>query len=823
MKKYISITLAIFYFILIPKLTLAGWLSGIVLDSGNKPISFASVYVVGTTIGTSANADGIYKLTLAPGTYRVAYRMMGFEILDTLISVGQNDVSLDVVLQNEALQLNPLNINVNAEDPAYAIIRKAQQARAAHLAFYENYTCSAYVKSTQRITDYPKKIMGEKVDLSTMLDTTTGIIYLSESVSVLYVGENDAYKERVVSSVLSGSPKGYTFNNAASTRFNFYEPNVQLGNLTPRGLVSPIAPNALLYYQYKLLGVHYENGLAINTISVVPKRITDPVFAGVIEIRDDNYSIYAINLSFSKPQVTALIDTFIIKQIMVPVTEALLMPFSTTLDYKFSFLGFKGRGTVLGMMSNYEMNQNYTSDFFKGPVLEVTKSSNEKDSLYWQQQRPIPLVPDEVKDYSVKDSIRIVTTSKAYVDSVNQRNNRVSLISFLNSYTYTNADANGIGSYFTIKSPINRIAYNTVQGWNADVDFNLLKRSIGDHFSSNQWHAQIGYGLGNKKLFFNTDFTRNYHRDKSNYFKVYLGARPLQINERGPINNTVNTIYTLFDERNFMKLYHKDFIGAANQIGLFRGCIHTLEVMAVKSSPMVNTTDQKWFDRPSRQFTSNNPLVPSIDSLAFNKFNFLQINNKIKYVFGQRFMIRPDEIIRFESKYPTLTLEHTFYYSNNSNANNLQLLNINIKQMFNFRLLGAAAVNLNAGFFSRNDGPFLLNKHFNGNQTIISNGLSNEFMLLPYYTLSASDRYLHGHIQHDFRGFLFNKIPFIRKLKLNELVGARFLKSDSNNMYAEFSFGVERLQFIQLHAVMSVQNANIKWGWMIGLKKSIVL
>ena len=43
--------------------------------------------------------------------------------------------------------------------------------------------------------------------------------------------------------------------------------------LNPRGFVSPIADNALNYYNYKFLGSFFEDGKEVNTIKVIPKKV----------------------------------------------------------------------------------------------------------------------------------------------------------------------------------------------------------------------------------------------------------------------------------------------------------------------------------------------------------------------------------------------------------------------------------------------------------------------------------------------------------------------------------------------------------------------
>ena len=53
---------------------------GYVLDSDNRGIELANVYVEGTTIGTTTNQNGYYDLTVEMGdTIIMVYSMIGYE------------------------------------------------------------------------------------------------------------------------------------------------------------------------------------------------------------------------------------------------------------------------------------------------------------------------------------------------------------------------------------------------------------------------------------------------------------------------------------------------------------------------------------------------------------------------------------------------------------------------------------------------------------------------------------------------------------------------------------------------------------------------
>lgn len=97
-------------------------------------------------------------------------------------------MEINVQLNTQNVEINEIVIKANAEDPAYAVIRKAIEKRDFYLNEIKNYTCEAYVKGIQKVKNVPKKMMGKDIGtLGGILDTSgTGIVYLSESISKYY-------------------------------------------------------------------------------------------------------------------------------------------------------------------------------------------------------------------------------------------------------------------------------------------------------------------------------------------------------------------------------------------------------------------------------------------------------------------------------------------------------------------------------------------------------------------------------------------------------------------------------------------------------------
>jgi hypothetical protein len=86
--------------------------------------------------------------------------------------------------------------------------------------------------------------------------------------------------------------------------------------------------------------------------------------------------------------------------------------------------------------------------------------------------------------------------------------------------------------------------------------------------------------------------------------------------------------------------------------------------------------------------------------------------------------------------------------------------------------------------------------HYLGNQgTTFDPTYIGSFHFLPFYTYSTSGAFFEAHYQHNFAGSILNKVPFIRKLKLEEVIGANYLSTKGNPNYKEFYVGVQRLIF----------------------------
>jgi len=316
-------------------------LSGRVTNQANGTIAYAAVYIRNSTYGTVANEEGKYQLKLAPGTYSVIYRFVGYKEVTEKITVSDQNIRHDVQLTDEDYALKKFS-----SDSAMDIVRRVIRKREYFLKQVKKYSCEVYVKGVQKLDHAPKSLMGQDVANTLSVDSTgKGILYQSESLSNYNFQQPDRVKEEMIASKVFGQNTAFSYNKASDLAVNFYKDIFFIQGLSSHGFISPLASNALRYYKYDLIGTKIENGIVIHKIRVVPKHTFDPVFNGYIYIIDGDWRLYGADLMLTKKDNGInLVDTIRVSQEYVPVADSVWLPLAAQYSFKGNVLGFQFEG-----------------------------------------------------------------------------------------------------------------------------------------------------------------------------------------------------------------------------------------------------------------------------------------------------------------------------------------------------------------------------------------------------------------------------------------------------------------------------------------------
>jgi len=614
---------------------------------------------------------------------------------------------------------------------------------------------------------------------------------------------------------VSGKNNAFSYNQASEMDVNFYE-NIVLNQINERGFVSPLANNAFLFYNYRLEGVVYESELMINKIRVNPKRKSDPTFTGLIYIIEDSWRIHSLELLLTKNHQLEFIDSLKVNKVYTPVNEKNWLIFSQSLSFLFKILGFKGSGYFIGVTSNYEVNPVYDKKHFDNEVIFVEEKSNKRDSSYWAKIRPIPLTFVEEVDYRFKDSLRVIKESRPYMDSVDNERNKLGPGNiFISGYTFRRSFKK---QTFSVQPLTSIFQFNTVEGLVTDLKINYRK-SYEDH-RNYRITPEFRYGFSNEK--FNAQFEAMYYYRPKKFSRggISFGRFVKQFNASEPISPLINSVYTLFEKKNFMKLYQNSFLRLSHRSEIKNGLMLTSSIEYEERKQLQNSSDFHITGDDNRQFTPNIPINQTLTDTSFPTHQAFIIDINLRIRINQQYISRPYQKINLGSKYPTLHLSYRKGLKGLGAEADFDKISLQVVDNKSLGLAGWANFRIEAGTFLNDNSTFFMDfKHFKGNLTSIGNFDLGNFQLLDYYFLSTTNSYLQAHFGHHFNGFIFNKFPLLRKLKPQAVFTANYLNTKEAGNYLELGVGIEHiLKFLRIDFFTSFDDeGNTKTGFIFGL------
>ncbi|QKG53622.1 DUF5686 and carboxypeptidase regulatory-like domain-containing protein [Hymenobacter sp. BRD67] len=650
----------------------AGIIKGKVSGPDGAGLPFANVAVRGSATSTGSNEQGQYQLRLSAGTYQLVFQYVGYRPRTETVRVPANDstVTFNITLVPESYSLTEVTVRGSDRDPAYAIIQHAQQWRAYHQREVAAFRARIYIKSLGRLSETPSKIFGL---IKVGPDVKPGIFYLSESLSDIAFTQPDVVKEHMLSSRVSGDSHGISFNRASAGRgLSFYNNLVKSG-FSERGFVSPIAANALLFYQYELVGSTQQNGELVHKIRVIPRRHSDPVFAGFIYIVDGSWRIHSVDLRLTKDAQLDYVDDLHIEQLFAPASGAphAWVIQSQKLAVDFSAFGFKGTGYVTAVFSNYDH------------VVPTYPAPPEARPLVPAPGSP-PSTPPAIAPVTTKELTRQIRREKPNLAGLNRQVRRQVQQARHDSLRHDPIARMRKGEVQLIEKGVNerdttywsqvrpvplteeeKIDYHKkdssevvrksrpyqdsldrkrnalspgkllLTGYTYSNSFAKRSFVVAPIFNELQYNTVEGYvlnaqatytqrtddrrfvnltptlryGFSNKQL--QPSLTANWQLDavKLRQLGLVAGRTIENFDRNSQLTPFINTTYSLYANRNYAKLYRRD--GA--ELSYFWEPVNGLTVRGSASYfnrvELVNTADYLWHDVPGRAFTPNQPVA----------------------------------------------------------------------------------------------------------------------------------------------------------------------------------------------------------------------
>ncbi|MDP4222651.1 MAG: DUF5686 family protein, partial [Bacteroidota bacterium] len=320
-------------------------LIGRITDKGGNPVQYATVYIEELRQGTTSNTRGDYKIRLNPGRYTVTYQSLGYMPVFENIIMADSTITRNIVLPEQVYAIPEVKISPSGEDPAYFIMRRAIGLAPYYLNNISHYKANVYLKGNLMIKKIPRLLqksmrMGQEKDNVTVSaggkpqdnsrTMKEGDFFMMESYNEIEFTAPDRYVQKVISSNSTFPEQGNEISPMEYIQASFYQP--VLADMA----ISPLAPQAFSYYNYRYDGATLQGNYTLDKIEVIPKRKSQQLFSGTIYVIEDLWCLQSVDLTNEN-----LAGTIRVRELYIPVQEEVWMPVSHQFDINLGFLGIR--------------------------------------------------------------------------------------------------------------------------------------------------------------------------------------------------------------------------------------------------------------------------------------------------------------------------------------------------------------------------------------------------------------------------------------------------------------------------------------------------
>lgn len=864
-----------FFLIVFPGFSLQAQKSGVegkITDESGKPVPFVSVGTEKGGGGGIANEEGFFRIPLEPGSYTMIFQCLGYKSEKRDVQVGNEFLRLNVTMSEQVLQAREVLIAPGNEDPAYAIMRKTIERAKINRMLVNSYKAEAYIRGSGRFLNVPALI--RPLLKKQGLDANT--VLFKESLEDIEFRQPNSFVEKVKA---SRSNFGKLEARQSLIKYELYSP--RFGET-----ISPLSPSAFRYYSFQYLGAFTDFRHEVFKIKVIPKRASDDVWSGEISIVDGLWCIHSADLSQEEDGVRnhfkqeylpvegiwlpshirldskgkalgvefEAVYNAVIRKYRIVKNEKLYLDYKKLeqkLDEKTDEViranpagpDLKKREKedrkMLRQLAKAYVKERITnrkkenkSNQLPGSVvanrvfLEDSSSINH-DTLFWKENRLVPLTDLEEKSYARMDSIFKKEEEK---DSTGFLKNGLTksflLIAAGKKYSFGLADSLRRKAWeLKIFAPLNSFGLNAVEGYHLEQRI-WLKKYFGQsrsRFSEDRPYIQFGpdmrYAFGRRKLLVSGVIQ---YSQKNWMLQLSGGSAVRQLAENPVVHPELNLLYARFQGVNLMKLFQAEYF-RLDFLRKLTGRVEAEAGIRFEERRRLENSVIRSIGGRQFHFESNGvgiPSGPGIDSLrppgrlAELRAAFSWYPGMVSGIFNGQQVFRPGNspVFRVEVRHTLPGIGGSiadFTRAEFSWRQSAELL-----PSTHLEIYARAAAFLHKGFVAPMDAL-----HVAGNQTLFIDGASLEqFRNLPYYRFSNASRLLEFHSQF-YRNRLLLGWLFSPKKAWREGLLGNLLLSPGRPLFREYGYALDNVfGFLHLAAVASGESHSaMRWRFMIGM------
>ncbi|MCE7071209.1 DUF5686 and carboxypeptidase regulatory-like domain-containing protein [Dyadobacter sp. CY327] len=752
-------------------------IKGTVTDAKTgETLPFVSVLIPGTTMGTASDADGKYAMTLREEYKTVKFTYVGYLSVEKPITPGIEQV-INVKLAVDASMLKEVTIKGrgryrNKDNPAVQLIReviahKDQNKMAANdFVEYEQYEKISFALSNLSDNFKEKRIfknyqfLFEDQDSTAMGGKNMLPAYIQEKLSQIYFRKNPYTKKQwVLANRRAEFDAKFVDNDGLSAYFNRLYEDVNLYendiSIATNLLLSPIANSAPTFYKFFIRDTIKTETPWLVELGFVPRNKTDMLFEGKLYITlDGNYGVQNAYLTVNKDINLNFMRDLEARLEYEKGPDGRYHPTKTTLGMEFALgeknAGFYGQRVV--NFKNYTVNQTRPDSVYSGPSEEVAFNPDVKTGeAFWAGARHLPLEKMELNIYRNVDTLQTIPSFRRTMD--------IATLLLSGYKSFGKVEVGPVNTFYSF-NPVE--GFRLRFGGRTTTDFSkrfYIETYAAYGFKDQKWKYFLSgtYSFNNKSVYhFPLNYIRaSYQRDTK------IPGQDLQF----------------VQEDNFLLSFKR----GDNNRWLYNDVYKLEYVREFESRFSYKIGFTNWRQTPAgilryEKLNSEGELQ-NVGGLSNTEAN-LELRYAPHEQYYQGKLYRTPII----NKYPIFTVRYNAGLKGVfEGQNRYHNVSANIAKRVYLSQFGYADVTAEGSYIFGKNVLFPLLTIHRANQTYAYQ--LNSYNLMNFLEF-VSDHYASLDVQYYMNGFLFNKIPLLKKLKLREVFSFKGLMGglrDENN------------------------------------------
>jgi hypothetical protein len=741
-------------------------IQGRVVDDFGSPIPFANVFIKNNTdLRAVTNNQGEYVIYLDPGPYELVVKFVGFETIEQFITVGQGINTYNFSMVPVAMEMNEVEVKVKRKNVAHQIVMHVAERKDTINPDKHNYIAHGYLRATEKRTVVNKKSEQEiEEELSSIADpyereekrkeyalkNNTTINMMEVDFERQFEAPNKV-KEIRNGVQIKGDTRNLYYLTTTKSNFNFFNNILFVTDLNESAVTSPISWAGIASYKYKLVEQYMEDGKKFHKIEISARNSAQSTLSGHIVVQDSVWMVKSMSFRMEKGNLKKF-DYFEIEQYFDNWGDTLCVLTKQVMRYGVNYKGEISESSTVLTYTDFQFGVDFPKRHFSNEVAVTTREAYEKDSSYWDENREIELSQEEAFLINKRDSIDAFYNRKEYLDSIDAVFNKINIWKVLwFGIEHRNRDKK---VQWTLSSLAMTLEPVQIAGPRISPKFFYFKKWKDQRFIDT--YSNISIGVVNADIKGAANFRYLYNPFKNAYlygsFSHAFGLIRYQ-----------DAIMQIFLRDNFIEITRAE---VGHSFELFNGFFIGTDV---EYSQRRSVRDYKFL-------TTLDSLVNNQAILEFEPYNSLIVDINLSYTPGQKYMREPYRKLILGSKFPTfyVNLEMGVPRILGSEVDH-NYITFGIRQTFRVGTLGSTRYHARAGQFFNSSiirEPDM-KYHRRSDMFWFSNPMWSFQGLRDNY--ATTKLYYEFHIEHNFYGGLINKIPFMKKTRINTVAGAGYL------------------------------------------------